>query len=322
MSRSFPSEYSRNAVFGRNRPRRFWLRFLDDSRLRHMALKNGWITNRVRNRNEFIRLFADIRPALEIGSFDRCLLEQRDVRHFDVLDQAQLQARAKALKRKPEAVPFIDYVSPHGSLAGIDARFELVISSHSIEHVPDLITHLSEIRNVLTPTGFYALIMPDCRYCFDHFLAPSTVADVVQANIERRKVHRLASVIEHRALTTHNRSKDHWGGVHGEEHNSNPTRLLKAIAEWRKADGGYIDVHAWQFTPDSFRTLISTLFNAGLIRMRVERVYPPTWGANEFMAILVPDDSKFSDTILPEADMTGKAAVIDQTLPTPATRVE
>jgi hypothetical protein len=297
MVDQLPAEFSRKAVLAGNR--RPWLRFLDDGRLQRTALKNGWATNLVPNREAFLRLFADVRPALEIGAFDRCLLEQRDVRHFDVLDQAKLQARAKALKRKPEAVPFIDYVSPHGSLAGIDARFELVISSHSIEHVPDLITHLSEVRNILTATGCYALMIPDCRYCFDHFLPPSTVADVVEAHVERRKVHRLGSVIEHRALTTHNKPKDHWRGIHGVEHDTDPTRLLKAIAEWRKAEAGYIDVHAWQFTPESFRALIGTLFNAGLIGMRAERVYPPTWGMNEFMAVLVPDDSKLSGTVLP-----------------------
>jgi len=247
----------------------------------------------VRGRAEFLRLFDARRPALEIGAFDSCLLKPPGVFHFDVLDQAALQARAEKLGRNPSGVPFIDHVSPTGDLSCIDDKFELVISSHAIEHAPDLIAHLRAVGRLLTPTGVYALMIPDCRYCFDHFLPPSSVADVLQASLEARKVHTLASVIEHRALTTHNNPARHWAGDHGPDNRPDiapePARVKQAVAEWRNAQGGYVDVHAWQFTPDSFDRLLTLLAAMGEIPLRPVRVYHPVRGSVEFLAILAPE---------------------------------
>ncbi len=44
---------------------------------------------------------------------------------------------------------------------------DLLVASHVIEHVPDLITWLREIASVLKPTGQARLAIPDRRYTFD-----------------------------------------------------------------------------------------------------------------------------------------------------------
>jgi hypothetical protein len=266
------------------------LREMDSDTLRDHYNTFGIVEGRqackVRDRNDFIKLFDGIRPALEIGAFDSPLLKQDDVKHFDVLDQVSLKVRAHELGRNSDRVPYIDYVSPTGELSVIQDKFELIISSHAIEHTPDLIAHLLDISNLLTANGVYALMVPDCRYCFDHFIPPSSIAEVLQAHVEGRKVHTLASVIEHRALTTHNDPAKHWDGNHGSSAGAEPDRVLAAISEWQSAKGGYIDVHAWQFTPQSFETLISLLGNASLVNLKPIRVYNPVRGANEFLVIL------------------------------------
>jgi len=266
------------------------LREMDAASLRDHYNTFGIVEGRqackVRDRTDFIELFNGIRPALEIGAFDSPLLNQENVKHFDVLDQMSLKARAHELGRNSERVPFIDYVSQNGELSAIKDKFELIISSHAIEHTPDLISHLIQIYNLLSVNGVYALMVPDCRYCFDHFIPPSSIADILQAHIEGRKVHTLASIIEHRALTTHNDPAKHWEGIHGERSETDPNRLLAAISEWKSAKGGYIDVHAWQFTPQSFESLITLLGNANLINLQPIRVYNPVRGSNEFLVIL------------------------------------
>lgn len=262
---------------------------LDDADLlihyQNFGKTEGRETSKVRDRHDFLQLFETRRPALEIGSFDRCLLRQHDVRHFDVMDQAGLRARATVLNRDPAGVPFIDYISPIGDLSVITDQFDLIISSHAIEHTPDLVTHLQDVARLLAPGGVYALIIPDCRYCFDHHLPASSVADVMQAYFERRKVHTLASVIEHRALTTHNDAVQHWRGLHGSGLPDVP-RVKAAIEEWQAAKGSYIDVHAWQFTPVSFESLITSLFKMDYSPLRPLRVYSPKFGEIEFMAVL------------------------------------
>lgn len=266
------------------------LQLMSDDTLRDHYLTYGVVEGRqaceIRDRSDFLKLFEKIRPALEIGAFDSPLLHQTDVRHFDVIDQDGLKARARDMGRNVESVPFIDYVSQECDLSIIQERFELVVSSHAIEHTPDLVKHLKDISKLLSNSGVYALMIPDCRYCFEHFIPPSSIADVLQAHQESRKVHTLASVIEHRALTTHNEPSKHWVGDHGNKIGAEPSRVLAAISEWKNSQGRYIDVHAWQFTPETFENLVLLLWNANYIDLKPVRIYNPVHGSNEFLAIL------------------------------------
>ncbi len=212
----------------------------------------------------------------------------RNVRYFDVLDRAGLLKRAAELGYPIVSAPKIDFVSPVGDLSVVDETFDAVVSSHCIEHQPDLVAHLAEVARILQPGGRYFVIVPDKRFCFDHFLGPSTAAGMVDAWKEKRKVHRLASVLEHRALTTHNDTARHWAGDHADPHHaaSVPTRLVAAMAEHEAAGGGYVDVHAWQFTPASFREVMGVLAAIGLVGLICQRVYDTPFGSNEFTAVL------------------------------------
>lgn len=162
------------------------------------------------------------------------------------------------------------------------------MSSHSIEHQPDLIKHLIDVCDLLEPGGRYFLIVPDKRYCFDHYLPDTTVADIIEAHTERRRTHRIGNVIEHRALTTHNDTARHWQFDHADRDYADniASRTRQALREFKEADGAYIDVHAWKFTPIVFRQVITQLTELGLINLFTERVYHTPHGRNEFTAVL------------------------------------
>lgn len=230
-------------------------------------------------RAAFVAALEGIRPALEIGPFYKPVLTGAGVRYFDVIDTIALRERARQIGGDPRGVPGIDYVGADLSMIG--ERFRLVLSSHSMEHQPDLIGHLGKVATLLEPAGMYAVLVPDCRYCFDHFLPPSNLAEVVAAHEEKRERHTLAKVIEHRALTTHNDALRHWQGDHGDP-NGREDAIRGAIAE--HSMGQYVDVHAWQFTPDSLRKIVSAV--APGIGLRPLRVYQTPFGAGEFCAVL------------------------------------
>lgn len=97
----------------------------------------------------------------------------------------------------------------------IDEQFEIVVSSHCIEHQPDIVRHIQAVEKLLIDGGCYALRIPDRRYCHDHYLPDSTLAAVLDAYYAERKVHSLKSVIEAKALVTHNNAWRHWFGSHG-----------------------------------------------------------------------------------------------------------
>src|SRR4249919_1725326 len=121
-------------------------------------------------RQRFVASVPLDKPVLEIGPFDRPWLSGSNVRYFDVLPQEQLRTRAATeFGRIPKNCPHIHYVSPTGDLSIVDAEFGAVFSSHCIEHQPDVIRHLREVERLLRPGGLYYLIVPDKRFCFDHF---------------------------------------------------------------------------------------------------------------------------------------------------------
>jgi hypothetical protein len=245
----------------------------------------GRIASPIAVRSDFVRFIANFVPALEIGPFNKPALKGEGVEYFDVLDRDDLCLRAESIDEDAGNVPDIDYVSSVGDLTIIEKVFKVIFSSHSIEHQPDLISHLCAIEKLLDLDGVYALIIPDCRYCFDHFINPSSIADVLQARHEGRLLHSLKSVIEHRALTTHNDPARHWLGDSGSSEVSTD-RVRAAVEEWSSQPGGYIDVHAWQFTPATFRSLITLLHDTGYIKLRAYRVFDTPFGSNEFCALL------------------------------------
>jgi SAM-dependent methyltransferase len=252
---------------------------------RMIGRAEGRVASPLALRENLIALIADGRSVLEIGPFCNPLLRGPNISYLDVLDADQLRARAVEIGADPAGCPtHIDYV---GGLEQVRRHFDAVISSHAIEHQPDLIEHLRQVERILAPDGLFCLIIPDKRYCFDHFIAESTIAQVIQAHREQRRTHSLASVIEHVALTTHNDSHRHWAGDHGPRvHADLPVRVDKAIRDHDFGMGRYIDVHAWYFTPDGFRTIVDTLNALEMTGLELAGVYDPARGRNEFCAVL------------------------------------
>jgi hypothetical protein len=202
------------------------------------------------------------------------------------LNQEELIKRSLELHRNklPSSVPIINYVNKEGNLQIIKEKFNVILSCHSIEHQLNLIKHLNDIANLLETNGYYFIICPDKRYCFDHFISETSIADIIQMNMDNRKKHNIKSIIEHRALTCHNDSEKHWNGDHG-DYKITSEMVKKSINEFNNSKD-YIDVHSMQFTPSSFSSIISLLNELKFIQLKVVEVYHTVKNSNEFYAIL------------------------------------
>ncbi len=262
----------------------------DEQLVEHYATngrEQGRLANAMASRNDFAALIPSGCRALEIGPFAHPILRGPNVFYCDVLNQIELQNRAVEIGLNPATVPHIQYVLGPQGLDAIPDNFHALLSSHNLEHQPDLVHHLRQAqRRIEVLGGRLFLIIPDKRYCFDRFIAETTIAQIIDAHENHRTVHTLQSVIEHRALTTHNDSVRHWRERQVQRPVPNIDAIRKAIAEWHASGGSYIDVHAWYFTPDSFAEIIAELRALDLVRLQVERLYPTRFGANEFWAIL------------------------------------
>lgn len=272
--------------------------FPDEHLLLHYA-KHGYREGRVSSKyssRENLLSSLENKKILEIGPFCSPLLTGKNVKYFDVLNKEQLLARAKKLGLSSHKVPEIDYVEPNGNISVIKDRFDGLVSSHNIEHQPDLINHLKDAAKLLKKGGVYNLIIPHSKYCFDASLPLTKISEIFNAYYEKRNVHSVGSVIEHRALTTHNDTKEHWKNTKSLHQSSYESHILnngldfakikQALSEYEKSKGEYIDVHAWQFTPVSFSAIIKCLIDLKIIPYSAIRVFGPVKDRNEFIAII------------------------------------
>lgn len=237
----------------------------------------------------FIQIAVNHLSVLEIGPFFRPALIGNNIRYFDVLDTEGLRKRAQRIGFPQENIPVIHFVSPTGDLSVVSGTFQAVFSSHMLEHQPCIISHFKQVSQLLPTGGLYFLIIPDKRYCFDHYIAESTIADLIEGYYEQRTVHTVGSVIEHYALTTHNDPQRHWRGDHADPgfESGSSERVRSALERFNNTQGTYFDVHAWQFTPANFRSITTCLHELGFSTLMPWRVFDTPFGRQEFTAILV-----------------------------------
>ena len=284
----FPSNFDSN-IYEKHTDLKFMNKESLEKHYKENGKNEGRICSKISNRSELIKYIDTNKfKCLEIGPFDCPNLKGEKVKYFDVLDQDSLKKRALKLNRNGD-VPYIDYVNSNGDLKIIDENFDLVLSCHSIEHQLNFIQHLQNVSELLNDNGYYVIILPDKRYCFDHFIKESTIADIICQYTNKPKLHSVKSVIEHRALTCHNDSIRHWNDDHGKQNYCSDTNsIIDAIKEYQDSisNNQYLDVHSLQFTPDSFKNIINLLNQLNYIDLLIDNVYNTIKNSCEFYVIL------------------------------------
>lgn len=223
---------------------------------------------------------------LEIGPLNNPNFRGGNVNYFDVLNSEGLRKKTIQWGLNPIGVPDkIDYVSANGDLAVVDRTFSCVYSAHVIEHQPDFVEHLLKVEYLLEHDGVYIMVIPDKRYCMDHYKRLSTIEEVLTAYNEKRKKHTLKTMLDG-LYSTHNNSEDHWKGKHGEQTELTLGGVENVMEAYDNSNGQYMDAHAWQFTPESFERIIVFLNQLGIIQLSFLKVYDTSYGQQEFYAVL------------------------------------
>lgn len=252
---------------------------------------------------------------LEISPWDSPFLRGDTVKYFEVMNAEDLRKATVGVKRKLDRLPEkIDFVGANGNLGVVNETFDIVFSSHVIEHTPDLVGHLQGVSRLLNKGGVYVLLVPDKRYCFDYYHSESTISEVLEAFAGKRKIPRLADVINFAYTRTHNSAIHHWLGIHGEQYgNRNWAPVegdaraeilgeyffddgrganLPALAHLTEkysealAKNAYISSHNWRFTPDNFGYIVNMLNKLTLLDLPIFRLCHTIWGRQEFVAML------------------------------------
>lgn len=254
--------------------------FSDEELVKHYhsyGKKENRVSTSISSKRDFLSLLKGKQNLLEIGVFDNPTLdfiadseESVTIHYADFLSRDELIARAGDVGRNPQNVPEIKWVLSDG-YDQIDVLYDAVVSHHCVEHQPDLIAHLLNITSILRPGGWYFFSVPHKYRCFDFFIPESTIVDVVSAHYLEYKKPSFKSILEHRVFTSHT----YQDGIN--PYNSLQPSVKKRI-EWafdEFSSNEYVDVHCWQFTPDSMRKVLSQLAAFDFIpNINELKVYP------------------------------------------------
>lgn len=226
---------------------------------------------------------------LEIGPYMSPLVSGRKVDTFAVLPREELIKRAISEGGPSHLIPELTWIGPEASNQYIRAKYDLVVSSHVVEHQIDFIAHLQNIEKLLHPGGYYAALIPDHRFCFDYYNLPSSIVDILVAHIIREKNHSLKNFLEDRLTTGHNETMRYWKKDFGIPKINGKSYLdvLDLVAEYQSyvAKGIYVDVHAWKFTDQTFVDIFSRLKEMSLTNFTLTSVIPAKFGNNEFWVL-------------------------------------
>jgi predicted SAM-dependent methyltransferase len=243
------------------------------------------------HRKEIITALLDRKGlGLEIGpSIDPAApkADGYNVHIVDHLSQEELVAKYEGHGVQVENIEPVDFIWRGGSLReAVDngLRYDWIIASHVIEHLPDLIRFLRDCQDILKPGGVLSLAIPDKRFCFDLLRFPTSTGDLVQAFLEQRVRHTSGQIFDAFAFATkldgalswredsHGRLKwmhgDGFGGL----------ALEKSLGSTE-----YVDLHGWVFTPNSFRLALHDLNLLGYVTLD-EWSFTPTIGCEFFVA--------------------------------------
>jgi SAM-dependent methyltransferase len=151
--------------------------------------------------------------------------------------------------------------------AGLLDQVDLIVASHVLEHIPDLIGFFQSASRLVRLGGTLSIALPDRRYCFDCFRPWTTTGGLLEAHDSGMNRHGLKTTFDHMAYSAAADGQIAWGPRPIPE----PVLLdpFAAAADAAKSfshqpDAPYHDYHAWQFSPAGFRLVMLELAALGV----------------------------------------------------------
>lgn len=193
---------------------------------------------------------------------DHCTTEELRSKYAGDPSVAHLGGRIQQVDFVADGVP-METVIPAG------LKFDVVYSSHAIEHQVDLIGHLKSVETLLVRGGRYIAVIPDYRCCFDVLRFPTVAGDVIAVHLEKHQLHRRKQVFDGfaRTISINPGRKVHRPDLAAARFEHKLDSAWKATLECERAGASYVDVHAWVFSPESFELLLIELYMLGLVSL-------------------------------------------------------
>jgi SAM-dependent methyltransferase len=227
---------------------------------------------------------------LEIGPSHDPVMPKRGGHQVHVVDhmtREQLREKYRDHGVNIDNIEDVDHVWAGGRLSTLIANhgsYDWIIASHVIEHVPDPIRFIADCMTLLKPGGVLSFAIPDQRYCFDYFRPLSTTGGVIQAYLEERERHTPGQVFDSFSFAGKMNGSIAWrDGAIGTVEFLHPDGFGAHMLKESQSSADYIDIHAWVFTPSSFRLIVSDLVSLGYLSLE-EQAFTPSIGCEFFLS--------------------------------------
>ncbi len=172
------------------------------------------------------------------------------------------------------------------------AKFDYIILSHVIEHMPDIIHFFQDIKNIIKPNGKLIIIYPDKRYCFDHFRVETSFRDAYEIYINDNKSNPKMVFDFIFNVVPENDAVYFWNGINlKEKENKNKFLNAKKSYEDTKIGKENDDIHYWPFSDYAFIKFLNDLFISKLLDFELNEFYETNKNTQEFMVILEKKDN-------------------------------
>jgi hypothetical protein len=238
---------------------------------------------------------------LEIGASHAPIVPKRADYKIEIADHSNADDLREYFRSDPTVdisnIEEVDYITGGRSIAktiNSPDRYDYIIASHVIEHVPDLFGFLRDCETLLKPDGVLSLAVPDMRYCFDALQSRSTTGMVLQASLNEPHRPSSAAVFDYIA----NRSAKNNHGV-WRRFDPRPLKICNSLADAKAKFDEYVssdehaDIHVSRFVPSSFRLIAKDLHDMNLIALRETSFSAP--GGFEFFAKFSRNGNSLND---------------------------
>jgi 2-polyprenyl-3-methyl-5-hydroxy-6-metoxy-1,4-benzoquinol methylase len=230
----------------------------------------------------------------EIGALCNPMVKksEADVRYVDYADAKKLRAHyANNPHIDPERIVETDAIWGKDTLlAALKQPVDLIVASHVVEHVPDLIAWFDELHLALAPTGQVALAIPDRRFTFDFLRRETSLSDVLAVHLSLPRVPQPHQILDYYLNATEVDAAAAWRMEVNEQTLQRPDNYQAAMSMAKDAlsNGTYHDAHCWVFTPQSFATLLEALGRLGLVHFACDDFHDTAYGSIEFFVRMKP----------------------------------
>lgn len=234
------------------------------------------MTMNIRNRRVVKKIDLKNGVGLELGPLTSPVVSKSDgnIFYLDHMSQADLKKKYKNEPVDLDKIVPVDYVLK-GTLKETvgKKKFDYVIASHVIEHIPDTISWLKEISEILKPGGVLSLVVPDKRFTFDFDRRLTDPSEVIGAYIDKLKKPTSAMMYDFAIHCADDidtasvwRDEDYYYKLPPKRRWGHEEAVDMCV---RNQKGTYVDCHCHVYTPTSFVEIIRQLTENNLIDFEV-----------------------------------------------------